>query len=653
MLNIPSAFLIKCIHFHCRNFLQLVATILNKSVLWSGLATVFVFCKSFPAYAWVYPEHRQIVLIAIQGLGPEYRILLDQFWIEATKKYSSRLTDSVIDPGQGINPSRLDYASWAAISGDHSCSSAILLNTVLHSNWILKVADIAAQLRIDLANAKTRYQEINAIRNSDIKLQRADLEYATRAGANNVHFLLARPSVNTDLRQYLIVCLSPGSNLNALGAYAWFHQSALEKAARYAKGNLSIDEKAATMLAALADEAFALHFLEDVYAAGHIAGTWGDASLRKGTHDYYNEKGLEVSSWEGTKMIMKGDAFMRTEDAEIAALNVRLSLEQFLDAATGRLNVAIDDTAFATASLPDTFNICRNIVMPARKADVRIFLPVLIKTPEPGLATGTGELPRFRTEMGTFLGVSTSLNTSSISGGFGQNESQTGAVGGIECNIRFGFGLEGVLNESGDGLFFIQGGWRLDGSSTSQFKDPTTTSNSLTAAIPGRSAFGLRLRLPFYLVPGDLIFAGPFVYLFSPKSAAAMAIAAGNGGLIPWQSGIATPIGRFQFILGREIGVTFYGLKKISDALVIPVDNHQATLISYKSTQLNFPIVEYMPFRRSFSQVQSSSLLIQLTAGVDIPYGAEVIAPSNDPVPALKSVWQFGVRIVFDWRHYF
>ena len=39
-----------------------------------------------------------------------------------------------------------------------------------------------------------------------------------------------------------------------------------------------------------------------------------------------------------------------------------------------------------------------------------------------------------------------------------------------------------------------------------------------------------------------------------------MAVTAANGGLIPWQLGRATRFGRFQFVLGREIGATFYGL---------------------------------------------------------------------------------------------
>jgi hypothetical protein len=46
-----------------------------------------------------------------------------------------------------------------------------------------------------------------------------DPEYATRAGSNTVHFLLARPDVDTDGSEYLNACLKAGAELNAVGAY--------------------------------------------------------------------------------------------------------------------------------------------------------------------------------------------------------------------------------------------------------------------------------------------------------------------------------------------------------------------------------------------------------------------------------------------------
>jgi len=114
---------------------------------------------------------------------------------------------------------------------------------------------------------------------------------------------------------------------------------------------------------------------------------------------------------------------------------------------------------------------------------------------------------------------------------------------------------------------------------------------------------------------------------------------------------IETGIGRFQFILGREIGVTLYGIGNRKDVIIVPVED-QTTLVNLKSTQLDFPIVEYRPFR-TFSTDQSTSLVFQLTFGVDIPHGQYIIAPKYLQTPELKPIWYVSLRTAFDWRYYF
>jgi hypothetical protein len=612
-------------------------------------------------YGWIYPEHRDIALLAIQKLSPEYRVLLDKLWSDARTGYELRLTESVIDATQSVNPSLLDFASWPAISGDHSCSADNLLYNVLKTDWILKVADVAAQLKINLAESENRYEHINALRDSDIKLQQVDPEYATRAGSNNVHFLLARPNAETKVHEYLIACLKEGAELNALGAYTWFHISALLKASKYYNENLSPEERSALILAALADEAFALHFLQDSYAAGHIAGTWGDASQRKGTHDYYNEKGLEVTTWDGKSYVLTGDAFMRDKDAELAAISVQLSIEQLLDAATGTLSFDYLIGNESLEGVPDTFNVCKNNYMPPdRQIDEMLFEPlanILVTTPIPGLATGLGELPRFRAELGLFIGAVSAIRGNTVNGGFGTNQNTPGAIGGIDAAVRLGLGIEGVMHGGGDGLVFLDIGWRQDGSSTMKFGNSPALveGGQITAAIPGRAGLTFRFRMPFWLLPLDLLITAPVLLIASPQTFANMAVTAGLGGLIPWPAGIETSIGRFQFILGREIGLTLYGNGDQKDAVLISeqgVHEDETTLITLKSTQLDFPIVEYRPFR-TFSLDQSSSLVIQLNFGVDIPHNEAVVAPEGASVPDLQSVWYVGLRIAFDWRSYF
>lgn len=633
---------------------------IKRNLLHKKLFLIVLILVATTTNAWVYPEHRQIALIAIQNLSPQNRELLDKLWSEARKGYEARLTGSVIDASQGRKPTKLDYAAWFAISGDHSCSPQNLLYNVLQTDWILNVADVAAQLNIGIENSKTPIQHINVLRSSDIDFQKADPEYATRAGSNNIHFLLARPEVSTDATKYLAACLASGAELNALGAYAWFHTSAMLKAGRYAEKNLTADEKSALILAALAEEAFALHFLQDAYAAGHIAGTWGDASVRKGTHDYYNEKGLEVVTWDGKRTVVKGDAYMRPQDAEFAAVTIRLSLEQLLNVASGKIQINRVGGTASLVNLPDSFNVCKNTVVPyiedamlSLKANYKYIVDVLVMTPVPGLATGDGELPRFRSELGKFIGFSSALNGSLISGGFGKYQTQSGFVAGVDANIRFGFGLDGVLNQAADGLVYIQVGWKLNGSSTNDFTNNDHTAprpGSITSAIPGRTAYIIRIRAPFYLIPGDLLLAGPVLLLASPKALTKMGVVAANGGLLGWQKGISTRFGRFAFVLGREVGISFYGLNATKDDLIIPTSDSTTTLLQYRSTQFSFPIIEYRPFR-TFSLDQSSGLTVELNAGFDVPHPIKTLIP-GDPIPPLKYVWQAGVRIVFNWRHY-
>jgi hypothetical protein len=612
--------------------------------------------------AWVYPEHRDIMLNAIQKLSIDYRTHLDELWAQARIGYEFRLSETVIVSDQGLKPDFIDYAAWPAIGGDHSCSAENLLNNVLETDWILAVADITAQLKIDLAFSKDRVRRINSVRESDLKLQGADPEYVTRAGSNNVHFLLSLTDVDMDVLSYILSCTKEGEELNAISAYVWYHYSAILKASRLAKKNLTPEERSALTLAMLADEAYAIHFLQDMFAAGHVAGTWGDASQRKGTHDYYNERGLKVSTWDGDNTVLTGDAWMRTEDAERASFAVRLSVMQVLDVVSGKypdFTIYSEDVFFS----PDSFNVCKNNFVLAHEANPdfnNLLVEVILKTPVPALEEGLGDLPRFRAEVGTFVGFSPAARGSLIFGGFGQGQETIGVIGGLEISGRFGVGLDGVINESGDGLAFIDLGYRQDASSSTEVLDfeELRAYGNIYTTIPGRSAFSARLRLPFYVIPGDLLILGPLLFFIDQEALVSVGVSAVNGGLIPWQRGIETSFGRFQFVLGREVAVYLFGRTKTPDALVTYSTGENGIedlfVISYRSTQLEFPIVEYRPFR-SFDADQRSSLFIQVYGAADFPHDVRVLesASGTTTPPELDAVWSLGLRLIFDWRHYF
>jgi hypothetical protein len=607
-----------------------------------GLITCLIVLQLVTAFAWVFPEHRDIAVLAVQRLDQEQQALLQKIWSEARAGHESRLCELVADPAQGASPKCIDYAAWAAIAGDHSCSARDMLNTVLSAPWIIGVARVSTRLKIHLANSERRDQRVNAVRDSDLALERTDPEYVTRASSNNAHFLLARPDVVIEPEAYARLALGPKAELNALATYVWYHLRALTAAEHIASGNTTPEVMSQAVRAALADEAFALHFLEDSFAAGHVAGNWGNTAVRKGTHDYYSEHGLPLVTWSGHPFVALGDAYMRPEDAERAATAVRDSLAQFLEAFTGKVVVNGPDNF--TGIEPEGFDVCHESRFPAagsNTADVRRLVSIVAQTPVPALGAGLGELPRFRAELGPFVGLSTALRAGVLTRGFGSTQADVSTTGGLEAALRLGVGLEGVLNESSDGLVFADVGIRED----------KHASGTLT--VPGRGAITARFRAPFWLIPGDLLLSAPVLAFASPRNLQKMAVQAANGGLIPWQTGIATRVGRFQFVLGREVGVSFFR-NGHDHPLLIPtpgVPPVDATLVALDSMQVEFPILDYRIFR-AFSLNQSSGLMIQPYIGFDTPTGSSVVSPTGAPEPHLHVITTAGIRVVFDWRHY-
>jgi hypothetical protein len=242
-----------------------------------------------------------------------------------------------------------------------------------------------------------------------------------------------------------------------------------------------------------------------------------------------------------------------------------------------------------------------------------------------------------------------------VNGGFGADQTIGGIMGDLEMGLRVGFGLEGVIDQAGDGLVFVDLAVRQDSASTMPFttEEDVAQGGAFTAAIPARGAVTLRLRAPFWLVPGDLLLAAAAVAPFSRRTFAAMAAQASNGGLIPWQVGLATPIGRFQFVLGREVAISFYGYTGGRDRVLMPPvePGASARLVALRSVSFDFPIVEYRPFR-SFSLNQTSVLALQIIGGFETPNHATLIAPEGAPLPEVRTIYSIGLRLAFDWRHY-
>jgi|RhiMetdeSRZDD1v2_1073273.scaffolds.fasta_scaffold137317_4 hypothetical protein len=613
---------------------------------------VFALLPATAMMGWTYPEHREITAKGIDTLEPRDRAALDALWA-AARAGQVRLCESPAAGDQGPKPQCIDLAAWAAIAGDHSCSPEDLLVVVLQSDWILKVAAVTAHMESGLAKAKNEAERTNVRVVGDLGLERSDPEYSTRAGANNAHFLLPR-SVD-DPTEYAVQSLTPGSELNAMALYVLFHVAALQRMSHAGDAPEGAEARMAFAL-----ELFALHFLEDAFAAGHIAGSWGNAAERKGTHDYYNQNGLDAESWNGAYMILFGDGYARDADIERGGEAVRLSLVEFLAARRSDSEEArrVAVVTVQADVLGGKFDVCKSTKMPSWTAteSVKPLLQEVVgRTPVPYRGPGYASLPRFRAEIGPFIGVASGAEALWSSTGF-TNNSEGGVQGQLDVGVRLGLGLDALLGSNGDGLVFVEAAFvnqsRSSGGCPPCEKDPLV--EQFVPGSPARSGLQFRLRLPFWLIPGDLILAAPVLAFTDPKALEKMAITAADGGLIPWQTRISTPIGDVQFVAGREVGVTLfgYGTKDAFLGVVGDPSNPEVVPLAVKSLQWDFPVVEYRPFRE-YGTRYTFATFVQLGFGFDKPISAVLVEQPGVPAPPLQTRYLAYLRIFFDGRRYF
>jgi len=94
----------------------------------AGLALLGGLLLATGASAWVYPEHRDIALLAVTSLVPERRAAFDRLWEEARTGQEGRLCRLSSFDRQGVAPMCLDWAALTAIAGDHACSARHMLD---------------------------------------------------------------------------------------------------------------------------------------------------------------------------------------------------------------------------------------------------------------------------------------------------------------------------------------------------------------------------------------------------------------------------------------------------------------------------------------------------------------------------------------------
>ena len=346
---------------------------------------------------------------------------------------------------------------------------------------------------------------------------------------------------------------------------------------------------------------------------------------------------------------------MRPPDREGAAGAVRLAWEQLLAAFVPDSAVRCDAVLVAVPEevAAGTFDACKATVMPGWIIPPEIeddFQQIVRRTPIPFRGQGYASLPRFRAEIGPFVGIASGVIAEGADGGFSASR-EGGLVGSLDLGLRFGYGIDALLGDSGDGLVFVQGGILLQSRSTGGCGTDCPTDPIFSQFVPGlpaRSALNFRVRVPFWLIPGDLLLAAPILAFANPQLLERMAIVSADGGLIPWQTK--------QFVAGREMSVNLFGYLGGEDAFLAvsgrsPDGAPLFQPVAFRSIEWNFPILELRPLRE-YGTRYSFSTLVQFGAGFDTPFDAQSLVPGL-PVPPLKTrVFGF-VRVFFDGRRYF
>ena len=364
-------------------------------------------------------------------------------------------------------------------------------------------------------------------------------------------------------------------------------------------------------------------------------------------------------TWSGELFASHGDAHMTEADERTAAATVRRSFAQLAAAAEGSLKVGAGPLVPAEETI-ESIDFCsgKNLPQPpdvpaSRKASIE----VLRSTPVP--AGGEEEIhpPRARAEMGPFIGVVAGYGFGVAWEGY---EAPQGARARSELEIgaRLGFGLEGLLTSSMDGQIWVQASlvsdpYQLDLWCTDCPGGVRT--NSLKPRVPSRSALKLAARMPYYVLPFDLILLAPALYFIDARAMQTVVFTAANGGLLTIQRRLAGSAGSFQFMAGRQVGVTLFGYTSNEDQFISnaapPDPGSPFALVKYKSVELDFPLVEYIA-PRAFATTLSLALAVQLGFCVEFPQNA-VLYQQGDAPYTLGTSWYGYLRLELDARKYF
>jgi hypothetical protein len=152
-----------------------------------------------------------------------------------------------------------------------------------------------------------------------------------------------------------------------------------------------------------------------------------------------------------------------------------------------------------------------------------------------------------------------------------------------------------------------------------------------------------------------MLILGPLLALVSPSALSSVGVAAASGGLIPYQRGFDIGAGTLQIVIGREMDATFFGYLSSATILVdVPPQpgGSDVGIAQLNSVQLNFPVLEWTPFRTFATQLVFMAA-VQLGFGVELPISAPIKYPEGLGNASLGPSWSIFLRGTFEGRYFF
>ena len=285
--------------------------------IWFFCASLgFLLCVTTPAHAWIFPEHARITEIAFtRHLDAEAQRTL-QAAIKAVQSSKAHKIPNLCDELSVpiVHVGELEctpLSTLPALAGDHARDETDLLELLRgKSKAPATLANEVSRKLVEYlssgpSDARTLYYDGLAqggrdgeadddarrmfIRKLDVYLDWSDKLYRTRAEGSRSHF--QDPSATLEL---LLQQAQRGNLDNALAQALAHHMRSLQLARRSVTNRAKRIE---LIRSALLEHAFALHFVQDAFASGHIGTSHSitDSEARLRRHDYLNRVGLPIT----------------------------------------------------------------------------------------------------------------------------------------------------------------------------------------------------------------------------------------------------------------------------------------------------------------------------------------------------------------------